>query len=335
VKLLLRGAAPFAFIARPAGASDSTVTTPSIFDPSSTPAQGIVDYSSLVLGICAVIFVLVTLLLTYTVIRYRQRPDDDDREPPQIYGSNQLELAWTVIPVIIVFVLSMVTVRTIFALQVDERPAGWMPVTAVGHQWWWAFEYPEFGFTTANELHVPVDRATFLNLQSADVVHSFWVPQLSGKTDVIPNRENHMWVEPQRTGLFVGQCAEYCGTQHANMLLRVYVETPDQFARWAAAEARDAVAAPGVEKGREVFLTTACINCHTVRGTVANGRFGPDLTHLMSRDTLASGVVPNDAANLKAWIADPDHLKPGALMPAMGLEDLDLDALVAYLLSLE
>jgi cytochrome c oxidase subunit 2 len=325
----------FALIAPPASASDSIITTPAIFDPSSTPAHGIVDYSFLVLGVCAVIFVLVTVLLAYTAIRYRRRADDDDREPPQVYGSNQLELAWTVIPVIIVFVLSLVTVRTIYALQIDERPAGWMPVTVVGHQWWWAFEYSEFGFTTANELHVPVDRATFLNLQSADVVHAFWVPQLSGKTDVIPNRENHMWIEPQRTGLFVGQCAEYCGTQHANMLLRVYVQTPEEFARWAAAEARDAVEAPGVEEGRGLFLSTACINCHTVRGTVANGRFGPDLTHLMSRATLGSGVVGNDAANLKAWVANPDHFKSGVLMPAMGLDDRDLVAVVAYLMTLE
>jgi cytochrome c oxidase subunit 2 len=274
-------------------------------------------------------------LIAYTTVRFRARRTDADREPPQIYGSNQLELAWTVVPIIVVFVLSLVTVRTILALQIDERPEGWLPVTVVGHQWWWEFQYPEHGITTANELHLPVDRATFLDLRSADVVHSFWVPQLAGKTDVIPNHENHMWIEPSTTGLFVGQCAEYCGTQHANMLLRVYVHTREDFELWAAAEARDAVTAPGVEAGREVFLGTACINCHTVRGTVANGRFGPDLTHLMRRDTLASGSVPNDPANLKAWIDDPDHLKRGALMPAMGLDDRDLDALVAYLLTLE
>lgn len=321
--------------ALPAAAADPVVTTPGIFDPHSTPAQGIVDYSHLVLGICGAIFALVVAVIGYTTIRFRARAGDEAREPPQIYGSNQLELAWTVVPIIIVFVLSLVTVRTILALQIDQRPEGWMPVTAVGHQWWWEFQYPEHGFTTANELHLPVDRATFLDLQSADVVHSFWVPQLAGKTDVIPNHENHMWIEPQQTGLFVGQCAEYCGTQHANMLLRVYVHSNEDFERWAAAEARDAATAPGVDKGRDVFLTTACINCHSVRGTVANGRFGPDLTHLMRRDTLASGSVPNDAGNLKAWVDDPDHLKHGALMPAMGLDDRDLDALVAYLLTLE
>lgn len=318
-----------------AASAEPGIQTPSIFDPRSTPASGIVDYSNLVLGICFAIFVIVMALIAITVVRFRRRPGDDDREPPQIYGSNQLELAWTVVPIIIVFVLSLVTVRTIFALQIDEKPPGWMPVTAVGHQWWWEFQYPERGFTTANELHVPVGRATFLTLQSADVIHSFWVPQLAGKTDVIPNRENHMWIEPQVPGLYVGQCAEFCGTQHANMLLRIYVHTPEDFERWARAEAREAAAVPAAAAGRDVFLTTACINCHTVRGTVANGRFGPDLTHLMSRQTLGAGVAPNDSDHLKQWLIDPDHLKPGALMPAMGLDTQAIDQLVAYLETLE
>jgi cytochrome c oxidase subunit 2 len=315
--------------------AEPTVTTPSVFDPRSTPAWAILDYSHLVLGICLAIFVVVTILIAVTVIRFRQRPGDDGREPPQVYGSNQLELAWTVVPVIIVFVLSLVTVRTILALQIVERPSGWLPITAVGHQWWWEFEYPEQGFTTANELHVPTGRATFLALRSADVIHSFWVPQLAGKTDVIPNRENHMWIEPEEPGLYVGQCAEYCGTQHANMLLRVYVHTPEDFERWARAEALDAAEDPSVAVGRHVFLSTACINCHTVRGTVANGRFGPDLTHLMSRETLGAGVAPNDPKHLEEWILDPAHLKPGALMPAMGLDEQAVDHVVAYLSSLE
>jgi cytochrome c oxidase subunit 2 len=315
--------------------AEPEVRTPSIFDPSSTPAHGVLELSYLVIGVCFAIFVLVTVLLTVVTIRFRRRKDDDDREPPQIYGSNQLELAWTVVPVIIVFILFFVTVRTILAIQVDTRPSGWMPVSVVGHQWWWEFEYPEQGFTTANELHVPVGRATFLSLRSADVIHSFWVPQLAGKTDVIPNRENGMWIQPEEPGLYVGQCAEYCGTQHANMLLRIYAHAPEDFERWARAEARNAAVVPAAAAGREVFLSTACINCHTVRGTVANGRFGPDLTHLMSRKTLGAGVAPNDAEHLRAWLESPDHLKPGALMPAMGLEAPALDALVTYLRTLE
>jgi len=331
----------FLFVAAAASAAEPAIQTPNIFDPSSTPAIGIAEFSHLVLGICAAIFVLVMGLIAVTVIRFRHRPGDDEREPPQVYGSNQLELAWTVVPIIIVFVLSLVTVRTILALQIDEQPPGWMPVTVVGHQWWWEFVYPEYGFTTANELHVPTGRAAFLSLRSADVVHSFWVPQLAGKTDLIPNRENHMWIEPQKPGLYVGQCAEYCGTQHANMLLRIYVHTPEEFERWAVAEARDAADGPAAQEdpaakaGREIFLTTSCINCHAVRGTVANGRFGPDLTHMMSRATLGAGVAPNDAAHLKEWLLDPAHLKPGVLMPAMKLEEKAIDQVVAYLMTLE
>jgi cytochrome c oxidase subunit 2 len=310
------------------------------FSGVSTPSLVIQSYSYLVLGICAAIFFVVMVLGTVTVVRFRKRPGDDDREPPQVYGSNPLELAWTVIPLIIVFVLSLVTVRAISEIQVDQQPEGWMPVTATGHQWWWEFQYPEYGITTANELHVPLSdtglaKPTFLTLESEDVIHSFWIPRLAGKTDVIPNRRNHMWINPLKTGLYVGQCSEYCGTQHANMLLRVYVHTPAEFQRWVEHQQRDAADVASVGAGRDVFLSTACINCHTVRGTVATGQFGPDLTHLMSRHTLGAGVARIDEANLRAWVLDPAHLKPGARMPAMGVEGEPLDQLVAYLMSLK
>ncbi len=311
-----------------------------VFSGVSTPALITQEYAYLVLGICAIIFLIVGGAGLVTIVRYRKRPGDDDREPPQVYGSNPLELAWTVIPLVVVFVLAIVTGRTIAELQIDEQPPGWMPVTAIGHQWWWEFQYPEYGITTANELHIPVSKAgdrrpVFLTLESEDVIHSFWIPRLAGKTDVIPNRNNHMWFEPLRTGLYVGQCSEYCGTQHANMLLRVYVHTPEEFERWAANQQRTSVQDPGVHEGRKVFQQTACINCHTVRGTVATGQFGPDLTHLMSRQTLGAGVARIDRANLTDWVQNPAHLKPGARMPAMGLDDKKLDQLVSYLLTLK
>jgi len=320
-------------------AADAPVQTPSIFDTASVSADAIRSYSVLVLGVCGAIFAAVTSLLIVTLVRFRRRADDDGREPPQVYGSNPLELAWTVIPIIIVFILGLVTMRTILDLQIDERPPGWMQVTATGHQWWWEFEYPELGVVTANELHLPVSGAekpqpVFLTLQSEDVIHSFWVPALSGKTDLVPNRTNHLWMEPREPGLYVGQCAEYCGTQHANMLLRVIVHPDGGFERWVADQQRVAVDDPAVRAGRDVFLSTACINCHTVRGTVATGRFGPDLTHLMSRATLGAGVAPLDQDNLRAWVTNPDHLKQGARMPAMGLDPRRIDLLVAYLATL-
>jgi cytochrome c oxidase subunit 2 len=292
-----------------------------------------------VLGICALIFIIVFGLLLYSAVKFRQRPDDDGREPPQIYGSNPLELSWTVIPVLIVLVFFLANARVIHSVQDARRPPGAIEVTAVGHQFWWEYRYPQYGVVAANELHVPVSdpknpTPTFLTLLSADTDHSFWVPRLNGKTDLIPNKVNHTWIDPQNTGLYLGQCAQYCGTQHGKMLLRVYVESRQQFDQWIQAQSRPAVADSSVAEGRKVFETTACINCHVVAGTVANGRFGPDLTHLMSRDTLASGAVTNTPENLRLWIQNPDTFKPGCLMPAMTLTDHELDVVTAYLLTL-
>jgi cytochrome c oxidase subunit 2 len=184
---------------------------------------------------------------------------------------------------------------------------------------------------------VPVGARTFLNLLSADTDHSFWVPRLAGKTDLIPNHPNQMWIEPSETGLYLGQCAQYCGTQHAKMLLRVYVDSREDFDRWLkeqGAAARTDGSSSSEGEGRRIFESTACINCHTVAGTAANGRFGPDLTHLMSRETIASGIAPNTPENLRRWIQRPDDLKPGSLMPPMGLSDQQLSAVTAYLASL-
>jgi cytochrome c oxidase subunit 2 len=313
---------------------------PSIFAPESVPAHSILHLANFVLAITGGIFVLVTTLLVYAVVRFRRRANDDGIEPAQIYGSGPVESAWTIVPGLIVVVLALTTARVIHEIQDARQPAGALQVQVIGHQWWWEIRYPKLGFVAANELHVPVSqgetrRPTFLELLSADVVHSFWVPRLAGKTDLIPNRTNSMWIEPERVGLFLGQCAKYCGTQHAKMLLRVYVDTPEDFDRWVKEQEKAAENNPAVAAGRLVFEKTACINCHVVKGTVATGRFGPDLTHLMSRDTLASGAMTNSPQNLRAWIKAPDQFKPGALMPAMNLKDADLDQLVAYLTTLK
>jgi cytochrome c oxidase subunit 2 len=280
-------------------------------------------------------------------------------------------------------VLFLGTARIIFAIQDAPKPASAMDVIVIGHQFWWEFRYPEYNVVTANELHVPLSdpksaRPTFMKLTSADVMHSFWVPRLAGKTDLLPNRVNEMWVDPLRPGLYLGQCAQFCGQEHAKMLLRVYVDTPEAFARWIANQKSaqesgttaevpnvhfqpnpgNAGGVPGVpanapptrgevlsnpanasdeisaQQGRRVFEEQACMNCHTVAGTVANGRYGPDLTHLMSRETIAAGIVPNTPANLKEWITDPNSIKPGTLMPAMHLTDRQNAQLVAYLITL-
>jgi cytochrome c oxidase subunit 2 len=321
-------------------AATDPALVPSIFEPESAPAESIKELSWLVLGVTGGIFAVVTGLLIYVVIRFRRRTDDDGREPAQIYGSNPVEVAWTTVPVLIVVVLSLAAARVIAEIQNEPQPEPAVKVVVTGHQWWWELRYPELGIVTANELHVPVSTSdrrmpTFIELRSADVAHSFWVPRLAGKTDVIPNRENKMWIEPKRIGLFLGQCAEYCGTQHAKMLLRVHVHTPEDFARWVAEQKALAAGDPKVAAGRLVFERTACINCHTLGGTNADGRFGPDLTHLMSRETLGAGAVQNTPANLRAWIVNPDQFKPGVLMPAMNLSDADLELLIAYLTTLK
>jgi cytochrome c oxidase subunit 2 len=297
----------------------------------------------LVLSVTLGIFLVVASLLLYALIRYRQRPADSEREPAQIYGSNQIELSWTVIPILIVVMLFLATTRVILDTQAAPKPSGALDVTVIGHQFWWEYRYPKLGVVTANELHVPISdpakpTPTYLSLSSADTDHSFWVPRLAGKTDLIPNRRNTMWIDPQAPGLYLGQCAQYCGTQHAKMLLRVYAQSPEDFAAWIKQQQRaagqDFSANPAAAEGRGVFMRSACINCHTVAGTVATGRFGPDLTHLASRDTIASGPVQNTAENLRQWIADPNSMKPGALMPSMHLNDHDLDVITAYLTTL-
>jgi cytochrome c oxidase subunit II len=307
-----------------------------IFAPVSTPAHSIFGLAIFVLAVTAAIFVVVFALLVYTVVNFRKRATDDGREPPQIYGSNQVEIAWTVIPVLIVVALFMATARVIASVQNALPNSNAIEVVAIGHQFWWEYRYPGLNVVTANELHVPLSdpdhpTPTFIKLLSADTDHSFWVPRLAGKTDLIPNHPNSMWIDPHETGLYLGQCAQYCGTQHAKMLLRVYVQSRDDFDRWIRQQGKTAFVSDAVSEGRRVFETTACINCHAVVGTVANGRIGPDLTHLMSRETIAAGAAMNTPKNLRLWIQKPEAIKPGSLMPAMELTDRELDAVTAYL----
>jgi cytochrome c oxidase subunit II len=309
--------------------------TPNIFAPASTPAFDIHGLALFVLAVCAAIFLVVGGLLAYAVIKFGGR-EKDRREPVQVYGSTQIELAWTLTPALIALVLFLTAARVIHQVQDAREPAGAIDVTVVGHQFWWEFRYPQYGVVTANELHVPVSdpagtAPTYLTLLSADTDHSFWVPQLAGKTDLIPNNVNHTWIDPQETGMFVGQCAQYCGVQHAHMLLRVYVQPRAEFDAWIHEQEQAAVQDPAVAAGRQVFETSACIDCHTVQGTIADGKFGPDLTHLMSRQTLGAGVAPNNPENLKLWVKNPDAIKPRCLMPAMNLDPKQLDELVAYL----
>jgi cytochrome c oxidase subunit 2 len=311
----------------------------SIFAPQASPARSIFGLSMLVLGICAIIFLIVGGLLLYTLVRFRHRRGYTVREPAQIYGSNQIELSWTVIPILIVVMLFLTTARIIFVNQSAPKPATALDVVVIGHQYWWEYRYPKLGVVTANELHIPISdpqhpTPTYLTMSSADTDHSFWVPRLAGKMDLIPNKVNVMWIDPGQPGLYLGQCAQYCGVQHAKMLIRVYADTPDRFAAWVAGQKKAAVDDPAVSEGRAVFEQNACANCHTITGTAGHGIFGPDLSHVASRATIASGSVLNNRRNLRAFIDDPATFKPGALMPAMHLNNRDLDAVTKYLMTL-
>lgn len=332
--LLLVVTCSVAAVAKPPGADTN------IFAPVTTPGHEIHKLAMVVLSIAAAIWVILMALLAYVSIRYRARPGDLGVEPPQVFGSTEIETAWTIIPILIIIVLFLTTAGVLFGLQAAPKPANALDVVVIGHQFWWEFRYPTLGIATANELHIPAIEngnadPTYLKLISADVMHSFWVPRLGGKVDVIPNRVNELWIDPRTPGLYLGQCSQFCGTEHAKMLLRVYVDSPQDFAAWVNHQKENAVQNGSDAAGREVFETHACMNCHTIRGTAATGRFGPDLTHLMSRQTLASGVIENTSQNLETWISDPDSIKTGSRMPAMRLDPQELQQVTNYLASLQ
>ncbi len=348
-----------------AWAENKPSPVPNMFKPTSTPAQQEFIMSLFVLGITVGILLVVGSAWAYVVWKFRSK-EESNIEPAQVYGSAQVELAWTIVPVIIVVVLFLTTARMIFAIQDNPQPKNALEVTVVGHQFWWEYRYPKYGVITANEFHVPVSTKerpmpTFMKLQSADVWHSFWVPQLAGKVDNIPDHVNKMWIDPHVPGVYVGQCGQFCGLEHAKMLIRVYVDTPQDFQRWitkqqqpalqaasqpaanSTAGANSGQAPPKLEEanlseaaaGQQVFQTNACMNCHAIDGTSANGRFGPNLTHFGSRDTLGSGIAANNLDNLKNWIRNPGDMKDGALMPAMQLNETQLEQVSVYLQSLK
>ena len=346
------------------------------FSPHSDLGRDIDALWNRLLFLGTIVFVLVETALIVVVIRYRHRDSAD--KPPQTHGSTKLEILWTLIPAVILVFIAIPTVRTIFKTQA-KAPAGSLEVEVIGHQWWWEFKYPEYGIVTANEVYLPTGRTVNFTLHSADVIHSFWAPQLGGKRDVVTNRTNYLWYTPDssmQTSVWNGFCAEYCGTSHANMRFRVMTVKPDEFAKWVAwqktgaafgAKATSAVATASstpqtmtaaampyifpkekipaytvpatpppqglsftagltgnAARGQQIFSTGACIGCHTVAGNpMAMGVMGPNLTHIGSRTTIAAGRYPNAAAYLALWIKNARVMKPGVLMPTLGLDEYD------------
>jgi len=280
-----------------------------------------------------IIFIAVEAALIYACVRFRDR--GNAAIPKQVHGNTPLEIGWTVAFAVVLLIIGIPTIRVIFKTQ--EAPAATaLHVDVGGRQWWWEFTYPDLKITTANEVHLPVGQTVAFYLHAPDVIHSFWIPQLGGKRDVVPHRVNRIWLTPDTPGEYIGQCAEYCGMSHANMRFRAIVHTKEDWDKWVAGQQAPPVESqdPQAQKGREIFTQSACVGCHTIQGLSA-GVLAPNLTHFGSRKTFAGGLLASTPENLVRWIENPEHVKPGALMPNLGVTGEQSRALAAYLLSLK
>ena len=342
----------------------------STFDARGPVADSQLFVFNVIFWVGAVVFVAVEGAIIYAVIKFRRRAGDGD--PVQIHGHNRLEIAWTIVPAIILAFTAVPTIQGIFFMANSPVPPerGGLEVDAIGHQWWFEFRYsnpndPNQQVVFANELHMPLGEPLNIRLRSVDVIHSFWVPKLGGKVDMIPNNDNSMWLQGDFEGEFYGQCAEFCGVSHANMRFKVIVESRENFNAWLLAQAMPAPDPVDVLaiQGKELFRKAGCQGCHATNsimnladgGRRLPGRVGPNLSHVASRLDLV-GLLPNRAEgvltvndamiqqNLKTWLTDPDDVKPGNIMgrqakvytdPDSRLEESEVDALVAYLMTLK
>jgi cytochrome c oxidase subunit II len=301
-------------------------------DPAGPVAERQFELFTLVFWIAVGVFVIVEGLLIFAMIRFRHR---EGREPRQIHGNTRLEVAWTIVPAVILAGIAVPTVATIFDLS-REPPGNALEITVTGHQWWWEVEYPEEEIVTANEIHVPTDRPVYLTLTSDDVIHSFWVGRLAGKQDLVPGHTENLLFSAPEPGTYRGTCAEYCGLSHANMRVRVIAQEPSEFEAWVQDQSEEAAATPPTEI--EQTVTSTCMSCHQIRGIeglTEPTQPAPDLTHVGSRQTLAAGLLANDPEDLARWLADPPAVKPGSRMPDYNLTEDQIDALVEFLGSLE
>jgi cytochrome c oxidase subunit II len=307
--------------------------SPSTLESRGPAASRIEGLWWLMFWISAVVFVVVVAMLWVAVSR-RRRATPDSRHVR--WGEPFIVVAGVILPAVVLFAVFLVSLRDMAALSADGRDAE-LTIDVIGHDWWWEVVYPESGAATANEIHVPVGVPVRLRLTTDDVIHSFWVPQLQAKTDMIPGQTNEMWLQADEPGRYRGQCAEFCGLQHANMIFYVVAESDEAFETWLetnAGAAREPTDASAIE-GRDVFMSSTCVGCHAIRGTEAESDVGPDLTHLASRETIAAGVLDNTRGDLATWITDPQGIKPGSVMPPTDLSSEQLEALLDYLEGLE
>jgi len=309
----------------------------SMVHPAGPAAAEIARLWWVMLGAFTGVFMLVVVLMLVAIWRGTVAANTQAaarRTAPPWGRTGFIVAGGVVLPIV---VLTPLFVYSLLASARFRMPADALTVRIVGHMWWWEVRYPKNGIVTANEIHIPAGRPVRLELASADVIHSFWVPRLHGKRDMIPGVENVFWLQADKPGIYRGQCGEYCGTQHANMAFEVIALSPEEFATWSdeQSRSRQPVESPELERGRQVFLTAGCKQCHAVAGTAAIGNAGPDLTNVGGRRMIGGALLPNTRGNLSGWIADPQALKPGVKMPRTYLAADDLQALVTYLESLK
>jgi cytochrome c oxidase subunit II len=299
-------------------------------EPAGPTARTIDRLFDPVFWIAVAVFFLVEGLLVYAVIRFRHRPGA--AVPVQVHGNTRMEIAWTIAPAVLLAVIAVPTLFTIFSLY--RTPANALTIEVTGHQWWWDVKYPTLGVHTANEIHIPAGQEIFVKVTSYDVIHSFWIPRLAGKQDLEPGKINHLTLEADSPGTYLGQCAEYCGTSHANMRMRVIAQARSDFDTWVSGQQR-----PAEQPPQDILVIMAgtksrqsCGGCHTIDGVTGfGGDIGPDLTHFGSRTTFGGSIFQNTPQELAAWLRDPPARKPGADMPDLGLSEQQVQALVTYL----
>lgn len=321
------------------------VLPPWVSDPAGPAAREIVPIYWIMFAAAVVVLVIVYGAIFYAGIKYRERPGVAAK---QFHGHNLLELLWTVIPTIMVVSFSILSFQRLLVLN-DVNTGAEMTIKVTARQWSFTFEYPRDhkgvafvtrdgkSLTAGEELHIPVNTKVRLEMIAQDVIHSFWIPNLGGKMDVIPGRTTYLALQADRVGEFKGQCFEFCGDGHADMLLRVYSHATSDYGVWAKQAVEDAnlLLDPATQKGRELFLSLACAGCHIVKGTSAIGKVGPELTHIASKPNIAGVLSPVNAENLQRWVKNPPAVKPGTQMPNLGLDDQTIEDITKWLLTLK
>jgi len=299
-----------------------------VLNPGSPQARSIFDLGIVAAIIFATIFVIVAGIIVFALMRFRWREGEPD--PHQVAGNRTVEFIWTAIPCLIVVALFVLTAR---AMSLSDPPPAPEPdLVVTGHQWWWEGRYPKSGVVVANEFHIPVGKPMSLRLEAADVLHEFWVPELARKITAVPGHPNHIWLEADKPGTYLGICSEFCGTEHAWMHFLIVAESQVEFDAWEKAQLQPAVSPTNglALKGLDLYQKSICASCHTIDGAAGSARVGPDLTHFASRHQLGSGIAGNTPENLHRWMAAPEQVKPGVRMPDFKFTDEQLTQLVDY-----